>query len=245
MSKDRLFAQPQVVSPFSFNRQVVRVFDDMLERSVPFYREILRRQVQLIENFHLNEGKIYDLGCSHGNLGMSLIESFEGRKNLRMVAVDNSEPMLERYRSRLAGLSFPARVELRREDVCTTEIENASVVVINLTLQFLPIESRDALIRRVFDALLPGGVLLLTEKLTHADGAMAELQRDLYYGMKRANGYSELEISQKRDALENVLIPETLEAHLARLERAGFAAADPWFKWFNFCSLIARKDASR
>ncbi len=243
MSQDSLYARPRArVNPFCFDEQVVRVFDDMLDRSVPFYREILLRQVQLVEKFHLNGSMIYDLGCSHGNLGMSLLQSLGQDRDLSMVAVDSSAAMLERYRLRLDELDCPHAVELRLEDMCTTAMENASVVVINLTLQFLPLQSRDALIQRVYDALLPGGVLLLTEKLVHEDEKMANTQRDLYYGLKMAQGYSELEISQKRDALENVMIPETLETHLRRLKAAGFAAVDPWFKWFNFCSLIARKD---
>lgn len=238
--KDRIFAEPRPAAPFAFTAEVAGVFDDMLDRSVPLYRESLRRQAQLAARFYREGTRIYDLGCSNGNFGLALGAEM-GARDFAMVAVDNSAPMLDLYRARLAATAFGERIVLEEGDARRVAMANASVVVINLTLQFLPLEDRDALLARVHEALVPGGVLLLTEKVVDRDTALAELEREFYYRLKGENGYSQMEISQKREALENVLIPETLEAHRARLERAGFAAVTVWLKWFNFAALLARK----
>ena len=238
--KDCIFAAPRPAAPFAFTAEVAGVFDDMLDRSVPLYRESLRRQAQLAARFYREGTRIYDLGCSNGNFGLALGAEM-GARDFAMVAVDNSAPMLDLYRARLAATAVGERIVLEEGDARRVAMANASVVVINLTLQFLPLEDRDALLARVHEALVPGGVLLLTEKVVDRDTALAELEREFYYRLKGENGYSQMEISQKREALENVLIPETLEAHRARLERAGFAAVTVWLKWFNFAALLARK----
>jgi len=243
MAQDKIFAKEQPVHPFSFNRQVVDVFDDMITRSVPMYREIIGRQAGLAARFYREGSRIYDLGCSNGNFGLALCREMGGRP-FEVVAVDSSAPMLEDYTARLSLLPQRSQFTLLLEDIRSITVENASVVVINLTLQFLPVADREALLRRVCRALIPGGILLLTEKVVHADPALNALQQEFYYTFKGENGYSQLEISQKREALENVLIPETLECHHRRLATAGFAAVDTWLKWFNFAALIARKGDS-
>lgn len=241
MSQDKIFADPrEKVAPFEFNEQVAEVFDDMLSRSVPLYRESIRRQAELAEHFYRPGTRIYDLGCSNGNFGLALCEQMAERE-FSMVAVDSSKPMLETYHRRLAEMAGRQRIELRQGDIRDIEMQDASAVIINLTLQFLPLADRDTLIARIHRALVPGGVLLLTEKVVHEDQKMSELQVAFYYRFKAENGYSQMEISQKREALENVLIPETLETHRLRLEAAGFTSCDVWLKWFNFASLLAIK----
>jgi len=241
MTRDHIYRDPQSpVPPFEFDDQVVQVFDDMLNRSIPFYGEIICRQVQMIERFYLPGSVIYDLGCSNGNLGLQVCRLMGGR-TFSMVAVDNSAPMLNAYQKRLEETSWRERIALQCQDISRTTIENASVVVLNFTLQFLPPEERDGMISRIHAGLQPGGVLLFSEKITHADKPLVDLQQALYYRFKRENGYSDLEISQKREALEKVLIPETMEQHLARLQRAGFNSIETWLKWFNFAALIAVK----
>ena len=216
------------------------MFDDMLQRSIPYYTEILKRQMQLIEHFYQAETLIYDLGCSNGNLGIKLSRQM-GNRPFRMVAVDSSAPMLEAYEKRLCRTSPGHRIELSCQDISRTRIENASVVVLNFTLQFIPPEQRDDLMNRIHQGLIPGGVLLFCEKITHRDAFMAHLQQTFYHEFKRENGYSDLEISQKREALEEVLIPEPLETHIDRLHRCGFQRLDIWQKWFNFAALMAVK----
>lgn len=241
MAKDQIYADPTGgLTPFEFNEQVAQVFDDMLARSVPLYRESLLRQAQLISRFYQPGTRIYDLGCSHGNLGILVLDDL-GERLREMVGVDNSLPMIERYRLRLSKHPHGGRVLPVAEDIRTHSLAEASVVVINLTLQFLPLEDRDRLLSRVYTALEPGGILLLTEKTAQADAELADLEQEFYYRFKAENGYSELEISRKREALETVLLPETLPQHLQRLQGVGFAQPLVWLKWFNFASILCRK----
>lgn len=241
MTKDQIYAGPKGgVAPFEFNEQVAEVFDDMLERSVPLYRESLRRQAQLISRFYLPGTRIYDLGCSHGNLGILVLDAM-GERLRQMVGVDNSLPMIERYRLRLSKHACGDRVVTLAEDIRTHPLAEVSVVVINLTLQFLPLVDRERLLSEVYSALEPGGILLLTEKTVHEDADLTALEQEFYYRFKTENGYSEMEISRKRDALETVLRPETLTRHLQRLQGVGFDQPLVWLKWFNFASILCRK----
>lgn len=240
MARDDIYRSLEGPAPFEFNERVAAVFDDMISRSVPGYRELVLRTAQLAARFYQPGSHIYDLGCSNGNFGLAFGEEMNGEV-FRMVAVDSSQPMLDLYGERLADRPGGDYIELVCGDICEQDLEDASVVVITLTLQFLPLAARDALIERVWRALRPGGVLLLAEKVVHADPALDALQQEFYYRYKRERGYSELEISQKREALENVLIPETVEAHQQRLRRTGFEHLDLWFKWFNFAGMLACK----
>jgi tRNA (cmo5U34)-methyltransferase len=240
MTKDNFYAgEIDPVPPFEFNEEVVRVFNDMIRRSVPFYGETICRQAQLAARFYQSGTRVYDLGCSNGNFGICLLEVMKD-KALEMVAVDNSAPMLEAYTKRLEERK-ETRIRLLHANIEDVEMREASVIVLNLTLQFLAPFCRDALLEKIHSALRPGGILLLTEKVIHQDEDLSQLQQAFYYAFKKEQGYSQLEISQKREALENVLIPETLEDHLARLRESGFSKIDIWMKWFNFTSLLAVK----
>lgn len=240
MSEDNIYSQPQSVAPFEFNDRVVEVFDDMIHRSVPLYRETLRRQVELASHFYQPGSRIYDLGCSHGNFGVQLLAEM-GDRPFVLEAVDNSAPMLKQYRQRLEQEDHRGRIQIHQAGIEDVQLRDASVVVINLTLQFLSVTLRDQLLQRVYDALRPGGILLLTEKVVHQNDQLSQLQQDWYYRFKKENGYSQLEISQKRDALENVLIPESCEQHQQRLVQVGFQQIDIWLKWFNFTSFLCLK----
>lgn len=241
MAKDNIYSHEiDPVPPFEFNEEVVRVFSDMIRRSVPFYEEIICRQAQLAARFYEPGTRIYDLGCSNGNLGAVLTEVMKNRP-FDMVAVDNSAPMLEAYKQRLEEKK-ERRIQLLHADIQEVQMREASVVILNLTLQFLPPPSRDALLEKIHAALRPGGILLLTEKVIHPEEELSQLEQAFYYGFKMEQGYSQMEISRKREALENVLIPETLEDHLIRLQKSGFRKIDIWLKWFNFASLLAVRD---
>ena len=241
MEKDRVFAvKKKIVEPFLFDAQVTGVFDDMLNRSVPFYRENIVRQSQLAADFYQTGSRIYDLGCSHGNLGIQILRCFKD-KPFQMIGVDASTPMIDRYNQRLKNEPNASQVTLICKRMEEIDIENASVVLINLTLQFLGIERRHNLIQTIFSGMKKGGVLLLTEKTVHPEPELNRLELDYYRRFKLENGYSELEISQKRDALEKVLVPDTVETHMDRLATVGFKYRDIWLKWFNFTSMIAIK----
>ncbi len=241
MTKDRIYRTPHdKVPPFEFNASVARVFDDMIRRSVPMYAEVIRRQAQMAQQHYRPGTRIYDLGCSNGNLAMALCEGMPAG-SFEMVAVDDSSPMLAKLEKRLVGSGRSGDIRCVCADIRQIELVRASVVVINFTLQFLPPGDRDALLKRIHAALIPGGVLMVSEKTIHPNPCLSDLQIDFYYRFKRENGYSQMEISQKREALENVLIPETVAVHHDRLRRCGFADFDLWLKWFNFCSWICIK----
>jgi tRNA (cmo5U34)-methyltransferase len=241
MYKDRIFAEKRTtITPFRFNEKVARVFDDMLVRSVPLYGEILKQQARIARQFYKPGTHIFDLGCSHGNLGILLLDCFDGVV-FKMIAVDSAEPMIRRFKKRLAVHDRHGCIDLACACIENIVISNASVVVINLTLQFLNAEKRDALIQSAFNGLCKGGILLLTEKTVHPDPQMNALEQEYYYQFKKENGYTDLEISQKRNALERVLVPETVAEHENRIQKASFASFDVWLKWFNFTSMIAVK----
>jgi len=241
MKKDRVFAKRQdTIEAFEFNEAVTSVFDDMLTRSVPFYMESITRQAQLCLQFYNEKTVVYDLGCSNGNLGIMICKYF-GERKFSMVGVDSSCFMIEKYRERLENKVCRKNVRLICGPAEDIEIINASVVILNLTIQFIDPDKRDAIIGKIYRGLCRGGVLLLTEKIISGTEIISDVQQKYYKKFKKENGYSELEISQKRDALEDVLIPETIEAHQDRLQRAGFNSFDVWLKWFNFASFIAIK----
>jgi tRNA (cmo5U34)-methyltransferase len=245
MTKDSLFSRPQKpVPPFEFNESVVQVFDDMLIRSVPCYRELIRRQAQLAVHYHQPGTRIYDLGCSTGNMGLAICSAMQTSRPFELIGVDTSEPMLKVCRERFQSLDGNVHITLKCADIRDLEMTDASVIILNLTLQFLPPSDRQSVLERIYGALAPGGILLLTEKTVHVHAGLNELQQDFYYRFKAENGYSQMEISQKREALENILIPETVETHTGRLRDVGFKAVDIWLKWFNFASFIALKEES-
>ncbi|MDY0184871.1 MAG: carboxy-S-adenosyl-L-methionine synthase CmoA [Desulfuromonadaceae bacterium] len=243
MNKDKIYSNSLgQVAPFEFNEKVVQVFDDMLQRSVPLYHETLLRQAQMAAHYHTAGTRIYDLGCSHGNFGVTVQKMMQARP-FELIGIDPSAPMLARYRQRLAQLSLPPtqKFTLLQQPAQAVAYAPCTVVVANLTLQFMPLEVREDLLRRLYAALEPGGVLLLSEKVEDADPCMADIEREWYYSFKRENGYSELEISQKRDALEDVLVPETCEVHQQRLRTCGFSQVSIWLKWFNFAGFLCIK----
>lgn len=240
-SVDKLFSDPlRSPAPFRFDRSVVEVFPDMLRRSVPGYETVIAMTGLLAARFAAEGSNLYDLGCSLGASALAMQRRIEAR-DCTIVAVDNSPAMVEGCR-RLLGAAAPApRLDLRESDLRDVRVENASVVVLNYTLQFVPLEERAPLLKRIGAGLRPGGLLMLSEKVVFPNPALNRLNIDLHYDFKRAHGYSELEIAAKRDALDKVLIPETLQAHRERLRRAGFTSCDVWFQCFNFASLIALK----
>jgi tRNA (cmo5U34)-methyltransferase len=241
MEKDHLFAcKKNRVKPFEFNKEVADVFDDMLNRSVPLYAQSIKKQAQFTVKFYQKNSNIYDLGCSHGNLGILILDQFK-KTDFSMVGVDNSKPMIEKYRQRLEKYGVYGQTDLICASMEDIKFKNASVVIINLTLQFLDKKKRNDLIKKIFQGMNSNGILLLTEKIIHPSDRINNLQSKFYEKFKIENGYSKLEISQKRDALDKVLVPDTIKTHENRLLQAGFTHFDVWLKWFNFASMIAIK----
>ncbi|MNF73699.1 tRNA (cmo5U34)-methyltransferase [compost metagenome] len=242
-SPDRIYANPQAqVGDFAFNEDVVRVFPDMIKRSVPGYPTIVENIGVLAAQFARPKTPLYDLGSSLGAVTQALRRHVK-TEGCRVIAVDNSSAMVERCREYLHAQDSMFQellpVDVLEADILALDLQPCSLVAMNFTLQFVPREQRQELLARIRQALLPGGALILSEKLRFEDAEEHQLLTDLHIAFKRANGYSELEIAQKRSALENVMHPDSFEEHRARLLAAGFSKVVPWFQCLNFASLIA------
>jgi len=239
--QDKLFAKSRAVtSGFRFDEQVVKVFPDMISRSVPGYELVVPMIGMLARRYARPASNLYDLGCSLGavSLAMSLAVRAGGTN---IVAVDNSAAMVDKCRQVVAANCGAVPVDVRLQNIRETPIENASVVVLNFTLQFLDLDERQALIGRIAEGMLAGGVLILSEKIRFEDEPEQADQTAWHHDFKRTQGYSELEIAQKRNALEDVLKPETETAHMQRFEQAGLSRCRRWFQCFSFASYIAFK----
>lgn len=240
-NRDDIFAQPLAeIVDFRFDERVVGVFPDMINRSVPGYGTVVNTIGVWAEHFARPDTHIYDLGCSLGAVTLS-IRRHIGRLRAKIIAVDNSPAMVSSMREILARDTGSAPVEIFCADLVGFPIENASMAVLNFTLQFVPPPQRDSVLKEIARGINPGGILILSEKMRFEDPAQDALLVDTYHAFKKANGYSELEISQKRTALEKVMIPESPETHANRLRAAGFSRVYPWFQCLNFSSLVAIK----
>ena len=238
--RDDIYANPLgSVADFAFDAAVVNVFPDMINRSVPGYQTIVAMTGVMAARYYQVGTRCYDLGSSLGASTLSMARALPAEAVV--TAVDNSPAMIERCRDILAKTPHQASIELILANVQDVDFQPASVVVMNFTLQFIPPEQRREMIQRIADAMPKGGVLILSEKIAFSDPHLQELNTDLHHSFKRQNGYSELEVSQKRSALENVMIPETLSTHRERILNAGFNSCDVWFQCFNFASIVAVK----
>ncbi|MCG6201381.1 carboxy-S-adenosyl-L-methionine synthase CmoA [Psychromonas antarctica] len=239
---DNIYSKPLTqVDGFTFDEQVVQVFPDMIKRSVPGYEKIIHMIAMITERCAVENSNLYDLGCSLGAATLSMRRGLNNKKGCQIIAVDNSAAMVERCQQYIHAYKSDTAVAVLCDDICNIQIENASVVVLNFTLQFLTPEKRLTLLTNIYNGLLPGGVLVLSEKFLFDDSVSHQLLIDLHLDFKRSQGYSELEISQKRSSLENVLISDTLEAHFARLKTAGFSHNNLCYQCFNFGSIISIK----
>jgi tRNA (cmo5U34)-methyltransferase len=241
MLKDKVFDQKMKPGDFNFGEQVAGVFDDMVSRSVPFYLE-MQRMIAEITARHAKTGtQVYDLGCSTGTTMIGIGSMID--PGIKMIGVDDSSEMLDKCRSKLEEVGFAPPYELQCADISKgIDISNASVVVLCLTLQFVRPLHRANLIKNIYNGLNPGGILILVEKILTEESTLNREFIDYYYDYKRRNHYSELEISQKREALENVLIPYKLSENIILLRENGFTGVEVFFKWYNFTGLIAIKN---
>ena len=248
MKKDEIYLKPEKrARDFEFDADVAEVFDDMLERSIPFYLEQQSMLKTMCRNLWVPGTNLYDLGCSTATTLIGLCLDLP--PSARFIGYDNSLPMLERARHNVEENQLQERIELRQADLngqlANLNLSNASVITMCWTLQFVRPLGRDNLIRWIYDALVDDGVLIVTEKILTNNGNMNRLFIDFYYEFKRRNGYSDTEIARKREALENVLIPYRLEENVDLFRRNGFEMVETFFQWFNFAGfLCVKKPAS-
>ncbi|MSU35418.1 MAG: carboxy-S-adenosyl-L-methionine synthase CmoA [Pedosphaera sp.] len=240
-AKDQVFSDKiKDVADFHFGEKVATVFDDMVGRSVPFYAEMQRMIGEMAGDFAVQGTNLYDLGCSTGTTLLHLHQHVPDE--VRFIGVDNSDEMLAKCRAKFDENNFSRDHELRLADLNQgIQIENASMVLMVLTLQFIRPLHRDKLIGAILSGMNENGALILVEKLIGEDSLFNRLFIKYYYDLKKRNGYSELEIAQKREALENVLVPYKLMENQEMLLRAGFRYVDVFFKWYNFSGIIAVK----
>ena len=240
---DNIFSKPfNKVDSFSFDQQVVQVFPDMIKRSVPGYEKIINSIAMITQRCAINHSNLYDLGCSLGAATLSMRRGLVEKNNCQIISVDNSSAMVESCKQHIQAYKSDVPVTVLQDDICNIKIENASLVVLNFTLQFLTPEKRLSLLTNIYQGLLPNGVLILSEKFIFENPTSHQLLIDLHLDFKRSQGYSELEISQKRSSLDNVLISDTVQQHVQRLQQAGFKHNELWYQCFNFGSIISIKD---
>lgn len=241
-AKDNIFAfEGKNIGDFAFNRQVVSVFDDMVERSVPYYGEMQRMTAELAADFATDGSNIYDIGCSTGTTLLALDGAISPeRAHVTLHGLDNSAEMLKKAALKLEAAKLRHPYRLTEGDAHKgLAIENASVVTMLLTLQFIRPLHRERLLRQIREGMNGSGALLLIEKVTSGDTIFNRLFIEHYYAYKRRNGYSEMEIANKREALENVLIPYRMEENFDLLRQVGFQHVEVFFRWYNFCGIVA------
>lgn len=241
MSHDEIFAEPQPLpGDFRFDEKTAAVFDDMVSRSVPFYHEIQRMTAEIAADFAVDGTNLYDLGCSTGTTLIEVAPAVS--PGVLLIGIDNSADMLAQAQRRVVEHRLTRPIKLIQADLHEgLEVDNASVVIMSLTLQFVRPLYRERIIRTVARGLNAQGCLILIEKLTVKDSLLNRLFIKYYYDLKRRNGYSDMEIAQKREALENVLIPYRLEENRDLLRNVGFTHVEVFFRWYNFCGMVAVK----
>lgn len=235
MTKDTLFTEGRNISDFDFGEATAEVFDDMLKRSVPLYHELQRMTGEIANEFAVDGTNVYDLGCSTGTTLNALGDTI--KNNVTLIGVDSSEAMLEKARKNLNHPCDLLHADLNK----MMQINNASVVILNLTLQFVRPLNREKLIQNIYAGLHNNGCLILVEKVLGNDSLFNSEFIKFYYKMKKRNGYSEMEIARKRETLENVLIPYRVDENIQLLKSSDFSHTDIFFKWYNFCGFMAVK----
>ncbi len=240
MKRDNLYNIQRIHQDFSFNDQVAEVFDDMLFRSVPFYGVVVDGIIGLIQRFCSPNAKVFDLGCSTGNLLLEIAKRLP-EMNLQLTGIDNAPAMLNKARKKAEMFSKSELIHFREQDITVFTDHDIDVIICNYTLQFIRPMIRAEFLAQIHKAIRPGGLLIISEKVINHSTRLNREYISMYHKFKKDCGYSELEISSKREALENVLIPFSIQENQELLKQAGFSNIETFFQWFNFCSFVAIK----
>ncbi len=234
--RDKVFAKP-IKKQFEFDEEVASVFDDMIARSVPFYKENLDLIASLVVASVKEGARIYDLGCSTGSLLIEIAKRSD--KRLELIGLDNAAPMIERARNKAKAFGVDVRFEVA--DILEYPFEQADIFIANYTMQFIRPLHREKFIAKLYEHLKPSGRFFMSEKIISEDKELSKQLVDIYYAFKKRQGYSDYEIAQKREALENVLVPYTLQENMQMLKECGFSYVEPIFRWANFATFYAKK----
>ncbi len=242
MKKDKLFEKNKKIKDFEFDRKVASVFDDMVSRSVPMYRESMDASISLADTFVSKNSRVYDIGCSTGTLLMNCCQQFE-EKNVKFIGIDSSEHMLKQAKKKISKNRLTKKVTLIKQNIeDNLSIEDATIVFMNYTLQFLRPLNRQQVLERIFKGMKRNSAFIMIEKILGNNSLFNRVYIDLYFKYKTSVGYSDSEIKNKREALENVLIPYRLDENIQLLKNSGFSSVDVFFKWFNWCGIVAIKE---
>ena len=234
--KDEIFKKP-ITKQFAFDEEVASVFDDMIARSVPFYKENLALVRDIVLKNSKEKSVIYDLGCSTGTLLIEIAKRSDTR--LHLFGLDNSPAMVARARNK--AKAFGVDVRFLETDIIDFNYKKSDIFIANYTLQFIRPLKREKFVRKIFESLKEGGLFLFSEKIISEDKKLNKQLIDIYFDFKKAQGYSDFEIAQKREALENVLVPYTLKENEEMMKNCGFSYVEPIFRWANFATFIAKK----
>lgn len=240
MTRDTLFEKKASAEKFQFNERVADVFDDMLDRSVPFYKQVIEMTVEILDRSLQAGDTVYDLGCSTGTTLIALAGKLES-ENLKFIGIDNSKAMLDKAMRKAEMFSMADRIDFVEMDIIQAELSGAGGIMLNYTLQFIKPSTRAEFLKNIYSGLRHNGVLVLSEKIVCQDKQLDQQFLDSYHQFKKRRGYSELEIANKREALENVLLPLTIQENYDLLMQAGFSRVETFFQWFNFVSFVACK----
>jgi tRNA (cmo5U34)-methyltransferase len=236
MHRDQFFNEP-IVKQFEFDDKVAAVFDDMVSRSVPYYKEVQELIVSFALKHLKDHATVYDLGCSTASTLLALEQASD--KSLNLYGIDNASAMIEKAKSKL--LAYESHIDLKVGDILEIPFKDSQMIISNYTLQFIRPLKRSELVKKIYDALEHNGVFIFSEKVILEDKVIDKEFIDLYYDYKAKQGYSQFEIAQKREALENVLVPYTYDENVEMLKEAGFEIVDTLFRWVNFTTFIAKK----
>ncbi len=240
---DKVFAQKlKSISPFCFDEKVAQAFDDMVNRSIPYYQEIHQLILDIIDYKFQDGDVIYDLGCSTGTT-IKLMSEYLANKKTHFIGIDNSAPMIKEAKLKTKDINH--KVDVICDDIGNIEFKKCGIVIMNYTLQFIAPDKRYELVKKVYEALRPGGIFIFSEKIQSPESNIQKLITNLYYDFKKRNGYSELEISQKREALDNILISYTEGEQLSLLQKSGFNQSEMIFRWYNFACFLGMKENER
>lgn len=242
MANDELYKYiKEITTDFNFDKNTANSFNDMLKRSVPHYYEIQDMICGITKIFAQKKSNIYDLGCSTGNTLHNISKELS-EFPVTLIGTDNSKAMLKKAETRIKRLKYPDKCKLLNKDLNSGfNFENASVIISNLTLQFIRPINRDRLISEIYKGLNKDGALILVEKIISEDSTIRRIFIKLHHNFKLQKGYSKSEILKKREALENVLIPYMYDENIRLLRKNGFRIVDEFFRWYNFCGVLAIK----
>lgn len=239
--KDEIFSEGNFPEgSFRFNDAVASCFDDMANRCIPYYREVIQLTASAADKFLSDQARVYDIGCSTGNTLLFIAKTLRD-KNVKLIGIDPSESMLKKAEEKASVYTYSHDIEFLKGSCEDFQFEQADMIILNYTLQFINPEDRKSIISRLHEALKPGGILILSEKLRQEDEAVEEFNTETYEAFKAGNGYSYLEIANKRQALENFLVPGSLTGNLNLLNESGFDRVEILFKWLNFSTFLAFK----